>query len=150
MGRGPPGTALPALVKALNDPDYYVRLFAAVALGMIGPEAKPAVPALRECFRDPRRHLQKEAAGALGQLGPAAKDAIPDLIHALSDADLGSFASQALAKIGPLAVPALKAALNGQDEPARSYAAQALKAIESKPAAKTGEPPIPVVAPGHP
>src|SRR5262249_2216139 len=39
--------AVPGLIAALKDEDTVVRWQAALALGLIGPEAKEAVPALR-------------------------------------------------------------------------------------------------------
>jgi HEAT repeat protein len=43
--------AVPALVKALRDPDANVRPWAARALGNIGPAAEAAVPALPKAGR---------------------------------------------------------------------------------------------------
>ena len=39
-------TALPALITSLKHEDRFTRIFAASALGKIGPLAKEAVPAL--------------------------------------------------------------------------------------------------------
>jgi HEAT repeat protein len=43
--------AIPALVRALNDPDDGVRWDAAVALGCIGSKAREAIPALIELLK---------------------------------------------------------------------------------------------------
>lgn len=45
-------TAVPALIKALDDPEPTVRYPVALALGEIGPAAKEAVPALRKALDD--------------------------------------------------------------------------------------------------
>ena len=130
MERPAAKSAVSELAKALKDSDDYVRMFAALALGAIGPDAQPAVPALCEFLRDGPVHLKNHAAGALGRIGPAAKAAIPELIATLSDAVAGGEAAQALAEIGPAAVPALKAALTEGDERSRSNATAALERIE--------------------
>ena len=43
--------AVPALIRALRDPDAKVRPWAARALGSIGPAAEAAVPALQKAGR---------------------------------------------------------------------------------------------------
>jgi HEAT repeat protein len=43
--------AVPALVRALKDPEGLVRQRAAIALGSIGPGARDALPALKEASR---------------------------------------------------------------------------------------------------
>ena len=121
--------AVPALIRALGDPDLRIRWFAIESLALIGPEARAAVPSLIEALRSkdvadagvlrgngvfmfgamddgPIRLI---AAEALGRIGPDAKAAIPNLIAALSgpDSRVRSEAARALGGIGPAAAPAI-------------------------------------------
>jgi HEAT repeat protein len=74
------------LIEALTDEDPGVRERAAVALGRLGPEAKPAVPALILAIRDESNWvIRAEAAIALGNIGPEAKAALRTLVAALRD-----------------------------------------------------------------
>ena len=57
---------MPQLIDALNDEFLYVRIFAAGALGNIGPKAEPAREALRAAANDPA--LRDEAEWALSRI----------------------------------------------------------------------------------
>jgi len=133
-------SAVPALIKALEDKDREVRDWATRALGCIGSEAQAAVPHLIKTMKsDKSESVRWGAAHALGSIGPAAKEAVPALIEALKgeDAWLCHFAAQALGGIGPdakKAVPALVEALNDYEYVIQVAAAQALGDIG--PAAK--------------
>src|SRR5262245_56751688 len=78
-------TAVPELIGALKDEEWQARTGAAVALGLIGPEAKAAVPALIEALLEEDKYLRGQAATALGRLGPEARAAVPALTEALQD-----------------------------------------------------------------
>ncbi|WP_455211115.1 HEAT repeat domain-containing protein [Kaarinaea lacus] len=128
---GQPAVAL--LVDALKDPSPRVMEGAAIALGMIGPEATAAVPSLKEALRQKTRPgvmLPREAAIALGKIGE-----IEFLIGALqgNEANVSTYlASQGLGAAGPNAAPAipmLMEILNGSNAPSQMYAADALGAI---------------------
>ena len=128
---GKPAVAL--LVEALKDPSPRVAEGAAIALGMIGPDATAAVPALKQALRQkskPGVMLPREAAIALGKIGE-----IEFLIGALQgeEANVSAYlASQGLGAAGPNAAPAipiLMEILNGPDAPSQMYAADALGAI---------------------
>ena len=132
-------TAVPALEKALADPDAAVRYYAAAALGRLGPEAKAAVPALIKLLADADANVRWRAARALGDIGPEAKSAVPALVKALADpdADVRYCAAWALGDIGPAAkaaVPALKKVLENKDEDkaVRDNARWALEKIGGK------------------
>jgi hypothetical protein len=56
---------VPALVRALEDPDAGVRGQAALALLKFGPEAKEAIPALEEARGDSDETVRDLAARAL-------------------------------------------------------------------------------------
>jgi HEAT repeat protein len=87
--------AVPDLIQALKDQDWQVRNQAAVALGVIGPEAKTAVPALIDALQAEDKYLRSHAATALGQIGREAGAAVPALTSALQDKeeDVGSASS---------------------------------------------------------
>ena len=70
-----PEVVVPALVKALRDPDDYVRSDAINALGAFGADATSAVPALIGCLKNPSvratvqdmlRKIDPEAAAKAG------------------------------------------------------------------------------------
>jgi len=119
-----PKLVVPALGKALENPDAEVRDKVVEALENFGPDAEPAVAGLlRTLTKTVQTDLQKQIAHTLGEIGPAAKDAVPQLIELLkSNKDHEGFlnvvAADALGKIGPSAsnaVPALIAALKSDD-----------------------------------
>lgn len=73
--------ALPALLKALNDPNPVVRRQAVLTVAEIGPDAGSALSALRPLYLDPATGVQDEAAVALSRLG---KPAVPVLAQPLA------------------------------------------------------------------
>ncbi len=75
--------AIPALVKALQNTQYFVRRMSARALGEIG--GADVVPALIKALQDDDRSVQVITAQVLGKIGPDAKEAIPALTRALQD-----------------------------------------------------------------
>lgn len=82
LGRRHEETAVPALIKALDDPAIGVRASAADALGKIGsPEAGEAV--WRRLQREPEESVRQMLILALGATGYRA--AIPFLLSALKD-----------------------------------------------------------------
>ena len=89
---GTDGTAIPYLVRALQDDDAQVRRLAAGALwgaGYTHPELAPAVVsalALR-VGQDPDARVRQAAARSLEREGEASRAAIPTLLVALKDSD---------------------------------------------------------------
>ena len=63
-----PDLSVPALMKALADPDQITRQFAARGLGVFGPDARAAVPALLEMLKLPDSSLRDRAIEALKQI----------------------------------------------------------------------------------
>ena len=129
--------AVPALVRALDDPHARVRRTAASSLGRIGSPAAEAVPALEARLRDEDRFVRAASAGALASLGSSAGTAVPALIQALQDEEkqVRWGAAEALGRLGPsaeAAVPALIETLHDQDRFARESAATALGMIGEK------------------
>ncbi|MDE2125438.1 MAG: HEAT repeat domain-containing protein [Armatimonadetes bacterium] len=114
----------PALVVALKDPDPRVRAAAAVSLGFTGNA--PAVPALIAALSDP---------DPTGNTPAAARDALaaigtPALAPLTTETARGGvdawYASQALAHMGVLALPALRREAANPDPTAQRWAAVAL------------------------
>jgi HEAT repeat protein/predicted DNA-binding WGR domain protein len=129
-----PGT-VPALVAALTDKNLSVRTAAADVLGCINPPAAVAAPALVAALRDKDSSVRAAAARALGK--PAAVDAVPGLVEALGDEGalpdyprtVSAAALQALQEVGPVAVPALIAAVQDKSNKGRRNAITALSMI---------------------
>lgn len=73
-------------LAALRDAHPSVRVFAARALGEIGPAAKAAIPELTASLNDPDPIVRKEAASALGKFG---REAMPAMaaIHRVQKID---------------------------------------------------------------
>jgi HEAT repeat protein len=137
--------AIPALNRALKDPDSETRILAVRAIVQIDPgQADAVVPILRDALLDrgPRRRTST-AAQILGDLGPRARDAVPALAEATEDsfAPAASAAADALEKVEPgllaklktdpaarrkLILPELIRALGGSLE-VRGFAFQSLK-----------------------
>jgi HEAT repeat protein len=119
--------AVPALIDALKDQDKEVRRDAAFALRFLGPQGKEAVPALMAALSDGDREVRINAAYALGEVGEDAAPAIPILIEAFKlPIDLGTDATNAVGKMGPVAVPLLLVALKDKNSNVRWCAAMAL------------------------
>ncbi len=133
--------ALPALIRALDDPDKQVWSNAVSALANLGPDAAEAVPALLEDLdsrksRASQRQSEREqtafrTAYALSRIGSAA---IPPLIDALRSDDtmLRAGAAKALGGMGPdarAAIPALLENLGHGDGAVTHEVADALGAI---------------------
>lgn len=111
---GDPKKVIPALGKAMKDPDQDVMSAAAMALAKFG---KPAVPTLRKALAEDDNLVRKNAAEALAKIGPEAKDAVDDLVNALKnekpamrrrDNSFKASYVEALGAIGPGAMPAVK------------------------------------------
>ena len=73
--------AVPALLAALEDNDYRIRMAAAICLGELNDEA--AVEELVESLSDSSKNVQRCAADALTCIGQAA-------VEPLLDAQMGS------------------------------------------------------------
>jgi HEAT repeat protein len=122
--------AVSPLVIALKDEDEDVRCFAAQALRK-GRRAEKAVTALIEALGDKDDEVRKNAARALTDIGPKAT-AIPALIKALDNnrnERVDEKIAEAIAKIGPRAIPALIEALGHKTRDVRQHAAYALACI---------------------
>lgn len=73
-------TAVPSLIRAMDDTDDAVREGAMAALGRIGPAAEEAVPALLRALPDKDLRYCEIAVQALGGIGPAHEAVVPALV----------------------------------------------------------------------
>jgi len=78
-------TAVPALQRALSDPDIYVRRQACAAIGVVGAPARAAIPALVAALRDEDFALARSAAWALGNMKSAAVGTVGVLTEVLAE-----------------------------------------------------------------
>jgi HEAT repeat protein len=134
---GPAATpAARALVRALSDPDRFVRWAAARTLGKIAPaESESVVPPLARLLGDPDLDVRMAAAAALERYGPAAGPAVPELTAALKarDENFRLSAICALRSIGleaRTAIPALNAAATDPDPRVRQLAIELLGKLQ--------------------
>ncbi len=90
--------AIPDLVHALADDDFWASSAVTDALSAIGP---PAVPALIDVVENGQGTVRLRAVMALRGMGPAAKPAMPTLRKALHDKTprVRDLAAQALAEL---------------------------------------------------
>lgn len=128
---GPDSVSVPLLSEILSkrNEKYYI----AEALGELGPAAAPAVPELKQLLENKGYHVRRAGALALGKIGPAALDALPQLVQALDDPQEyhhypGQIA-QAIASIGPQAVPYLITVLETENFTIREGVAKTLGEI---------------------
>ena len=126
--------AVPAVVKILDDEDWWVRAMAVDILTKIGPAAKTGVPALMKRVNDGHWWVRRNAIEALGTIGLHSTDAVPLLVAALQDTDyrVRRNAAITLAKFGQPsapAIPALVEALGDENRYNCFYAASALRHI---------------------
>lgn len=95
--------AIPDLIDALWDKDDDVRIWAAIALGQIGPDAVSAVEPLVALLRD-EQHPQviSCAVRSLGEIGPGARPALPVLAAMVQNPGYSArvFATQAFWRVG--------------------------------------------------
>jgi outer membrane protein assembly factor BamB len=81
---------VPALRAVVAGPDAQRRVWAAQALGGLGPEARAAAPVLADALKARSNpHLVRAAAEALGRIGKDATPAVPELLAASVGADRG-------------------------------------------------------------
>jgi HEAT repeat protein len=127
-----------AVVRALADPNKFVRWEAARILLKIGQPVEEAVPGLARMLDSTQDlDLRKQAAATLDSYGPKARQAVPALITAAREAQDAEFRTavfhtlqrvgkRALGKRLPQAIDALARALASDDRRVRIAAAETL------------------------
>jgi HEAT repeat protein len=147
LGRITRGTdvAVAPLIAALDDKGLEVGVYAAIALGEIGPAAKGAVGPLQGFIQTEKdARIRIHAAAALMRIDPQLeKSSMQVLVAALTDERMfvRHNALTALEGLGPLAkeaMPALQKILQDPDKAIQDGAARALKKIDAEAAKKAG------------
>jgi len=126
-----PAAVVPALRKALEDPDGLVRVWSALALFRIAPEADPEIKVMADVLEKGKTQMRIQAAVAIVEIGPRGKAAVPALITALDSPAVSRHAAYALGAIGPDAKDAITAltGVAGTAGPAGDAARVALEQI---------------------
>ena len=124
--------ALMATLRAADDGDAaaVLREGAADAVALIGPAAAPVVPALIRAAGDAHEPVRRKVFIALGTMGGQTEIALPTMIEAMAFDEspaVRDAAEEALAKVGPAAIPALVQVLRDDDVELRLRAARALR-----------------------
>jgi HEAT repeat protein len=76
---------VPRLTKALKDPDWRVRRYAADALGNMGVHAKDSVPLLIKTIDNPNYTLRRAVVIALGNIGKHNNEAALEILPRLKE-----------------------------------------------------------------
>jgi HEAT repeat protein len=122
-----PTKCLPVLVAAVKDDSEVIRHAAINAIGGSRALRRPAVAPLAALLKDGNVTVRQRAAHALGRLGPDAADALPALLAATRAAEGDPIFADALAQIGPAALPALLKALKESDATNSAWVLRALR-----------------------
>jgi HEAT repeat protein len=125
---------IPTLIHLLEDPNEEIGEYASRILGDIGWEA---VPPLIDAFCRGDDKVRYLAASALGGIGPAAESAVLPLASSLNNPleseTILDIVGWALGNIGPSGFSALKKAVTGGSEKARTAAIGGLACLGSHP-----------------
>ena len=123
--------ALPELVRTLQDDWWLIRLNALIALGSMGPPARRTAEAVQQLMTDEKSSVRELASETLVRLQGV--EALPHLIEALKDDRSRPHAAQALGKLGPQAVPALREWSASRNPVIQKAVTDALARIEGVP-----------------
>jgi HEAT repeat protein len=124
---------LPAATEALQGNSVKNRRLAAIFLGLLGRQARPAVPALLAALKDDDAEVRGAAAVALWRVDQS-EAGLPVLLGDLKNPDKAIHVKAAsyLGLIGEPAVPTLLQALEAKESHARLHAILALGHIGPK------------------
>lgn len=125
--------AVPLLVTAMKNEK--ARYWAMLALGEMGPAAKPAVPELVSMLADKDPNVRREVLLCLGGIGHGATAAFPDIVEHLSDADpsvrqAAAFALGNLGDVSSETMEGLRRALESDDALLAVVAARSLLRLD--------------------
>jgi HEAT repeat protein len=105
-----PEAVVPALRSSMTDTDGLVRVWSALAMFRILPQAEPEIKVIADVLENMgKSQVRIQAAVAIIKIGPRAKDAVPALITALDSPGVRRHAAYALGAIGPEAGDAIGA-----------------------------------------
>lgn len=137
---------IPALTRALSDPNVNLRQNAALALGVLGEgladpqmtsrvDISAALPALLVAVRDPDTRVRGLSAQAIADIGPGAAAAVPSLIELLAsdeeeDRNSACIALHDIGRAARPALPALRRTLADSSPDVRGAAKFAIAGIE--------------------
>jgi hypothetical protein len=132
----PPKLTPQTALRAIDDPDPFIRGLAALTLRDAGPAAYPALALLIARLKDPDENVRLMSADAIARQGKRAAPAIPALIAACKvsgeHVHVLRSAAGALGAIGPGADPALPVLRKLEAMPRVRWAARAaIRQIES-------------------
>ena len=99
--------AAPALFRAAQDTNVFVRDQTFLALGQILPDSQTTIPVLVVGLDDPFSDAQRHAVSALQRYGPAAKAAVPVLLRMLATNNAVGLAQQRLHATASFALKAI-------------------------------------------
>jgi len=118
--------AVPAILRAYQDPDFRVRLFAACALAQFEPSTDGVLELLLASIEDPRMPPESldRICRAVGHYGPRARPALARLLDRFRHGDA---ATVALVEMGPASIPGVAEALQDPSPAVRRRAAKALR-----------------------
>ena len=102
-----PDRCVELILPAVTDENEALRHAALNALLASSAVRQAAVPKLGALLKDGNPAIGERAARALGRIGPDAVNALPALLEAARAADGASAYADALAQVGPSALPAL-------------------------------------------
>jgi HEAT repeat protein len=128
---------VPALVQALKDQDFNVRMEAAVALAKIGSGYSQATPQLEALLQDRVAGVRLRAALALWRLQPneaTESNRVAQFLLKDPDASIRGWTAFLIGDLGPAAgllSPALKEALGDPDSRVQQDATFSLKKLSS-------------------
>lgn len=139
----PIDASLPALVKALEDPDRIVRIAAIEPVARFGKKACAAIPILEEWLEDEQEYVRIAAAAAIGKIDP---QEVPEIMPVLTTglkSEIHLDQLNAVAALGDLgeagseAIPMLARMLTDKNAVTRSEAAAAISKITGDPTVET-------------
>lgn len=101
--------AIPELTRLMDDPEFYMRREAILALWRIGGDTNTVARLIDELQRRLSVHEYKATLDALGQIGEAAKPAIPEILDSMGlwGTDMSKVVRPVLMKIDTNAAAAL-------------------------------------------
>jgi HEAT repeat protein len=102
-----PDRCVALILPAVTDENETLRHAALNAMLSSSAVRKAAVPKLSALLKDNNPAVRDRAAHALGRVGPGAAAALPSLLAAARAADGSPVYADALAQVGPQALPAL-------------------------------------------
>jgi HEAT repeat protein len=135
---GEPAQVVPLLAASVKDDNEAVSRAAINALAGSRAFRRPAVAPLGALLKDANVLVRERAARALGRLGPDAAEALPALLEAARANGGAPVFADALAQVGPAALPALLAELKKSDTAGSEWILQTLRGF--------GAPALPVLS----